>query len=70
MSNYNNERLIELEARLAEAEALRKRRRDEVVSAYIQGANDVHANWREDKAPDFTEAAMDYALSIDASQEG
>ena len=29
--------------------------------AYIEGAMDVHRNYRQDRSPDFTEAAMDYA---------
>jgi hypothetical protein len=35
--------------------------RDAVVAAYIAGATDVHNNWQEDRDPDFTEAAHDYA---------
>lgn len=33
-------------------------------SAYIAGATDVHNNWQEDRDPDFSEAASDYAASI------
>lgn len=38
--------------------------REAVIAAYIQGAMDVHNNWQEDRDPDFTEAAHDYASSL------
>jgi hypothetical protein len=46
--------------RLVEAEELL---RDEIVGAYQQGAMDVHENHQPDRAPDFSEAAHDYAAS-------
>ena len=33
--------------------------------AYQQGAYDVHENWREDRDPDFSEAAYDYVAGVD-----
>lgn len=45
------------------------RERDDVktaiIAAYEAGALAVHENWQEDRDPDFTEAAHDYAVSID-----
>ena len=38
---------------------------DMIVKAYIAGATDVHNNWQEDRDPDFTEAAHDYAASLE-----
>lgn len=38
---------------------------DMLRAAYSAGAMDVHNNWQEDSAPDFGEAADDYARSID-----
>ena len=38
--------------------------RDAVIAAYIAGATDVHENRRDDRAPDFTEAAHDYATHV------
>jgi hypothetical protein len=45
--------------------------RDKVITAYMQGAMDVHENWQEDRDPDFTEAAHNYYASVvadDASE--
>ena len=53
----------------AEAAALREALRDEIVMAYEQGALDVHLNWQEDRDPDFSEAASDYAASRAALKE-
>lgn len=35
----------------------------EIIAAYKQGALDVHNHWQDDRDPDFTEAAHDYASS-------
>jgi hypothetical protein len=34
-----------------------------IEAAYIAGAMDVHNNWQADRAPDFSEAARDYAAA-------
>jgi hypothetical protein len=36
-----------------------------IARAYAQGGIDVHNNWEEDREPDFTEAGLDYADSLD-----
>ena len=59
----------ERDAAEAEAAALREALRDEIVMAYEQGALDVHLNWQEDRDPDFSEAASDYAASRAALKE-
>lgn len=47
-----------------EREAFFDMLRDKVIAAYIQGAEDVHENWQEDRDPDFSEAAHDYYASL------
>jgi hypothetical protein len=37
--------------------------REALEHAYCAGAMDVHENWQEDRDPDFTEAAHDYAAN-------
>ena len=61
--------IARVEAAEAEAAALREALRDEIVMAYEQGALDVHLNWQEDRDPDFSEAASDYAASRAALKE-
>lgn len=38
--------------------------RDALAKAYEQGCHDVHNNYREDRNPEFSEAAYDYADSV------
>ena len=66
MSNYNNERLIELEAKLAAAERERDALRESVRAAFIAGCEAVHASHDpSDRHPDFSEAADDYAAALE-----
>lgn len=53
-------------------EALEEERRDAIIAAYIAGALAVHKNWQEDRDPDFTEAAHDYAsdAALSSNLEG
>ena len=37
--------------------------KDAIIAAYEAGALAVHENWQEDRDPDFTEAAHDYAAN-------
>ncbi len=59
---------------MAALAAGKEKLRDEVIAAYKQGAMDVHQNYHPDRAPDFTEAAHDYAVraadSASAAREG
>lgn len=48
----------------AAIKAMRDDRHGEIVSAYIQGALDVHEHYEPDIDPDFTEAAHDYAANL------
>jgi hypothetical protein len=43
------------------APAIEEQRFDDLVSGFKEGALAVHQNWQEDRDPDFTEAAHDYA---------
>jgi hypothetical protein len=53
-----------------ELAAARELRQEQVVAAYIAGAQAVHDNWQPDRAPDFTEAAGDYWATIDVAIKG
>jgi chromosome segregation ATPase len=55
--------------RVAVVEAENTRLREAVVDAYIAGAMDVHHNWQADRAPDFSEAARDYAAALNPGEE-
>jgi chromosome segregation ATPase len=55
--------------RVAVVEAENTRLREAVVDAYIAGAMDVHNKWQADRAPDFSEAARDYAAALNPGKE-
>jgi cell division septum initiation protein DivIVA len=59
--------LLVNEQRLDELAEARELRQEQVVAAYIAGAQAVHENWQEDRCPDFTEAAHDHWATLDAA---